>query len=111
MTLFRLFLILAWIGIAAITAWAISERGLLDFIRTFLDDLNHPWRAQFYADFEAHLLLVGGWMLYRERTIARGLLCLLGTLLLGALFSLPYILVASFRARGEPRLLLLGARA
>jgi hypothetical protein len=111
MTILRLFLILLWVAIAAVTLWALAELGPIAATTTFLSDLSHPWRAQFYADLEAHLLLIGAWMIYRERSRGAGVVCALLTLLLGALFSLPYVLQASLRARGDARRLLLGARA
>ena len=110
MTGFRALLALAWIGVAAITLWALTELGLAAAPATFVRDLAHPWRAQFYADLEAHLLLFALWIAWRERTLGRGLAFALATMLLGALFTLPYLLVASIRARGDVRALLLGAR-
>ena len=110
MTAFRIFLAAIWTAVAAVTLWALAELGLPAAAETFFGDLSHPWRAQFYADLEAHLLLVGAWMIYRERSRGVGIACAALTLLLGALFSLPYVLAASIRARGNPRLLLLGER-
>jgi hypothetical protein len=107
---FRTLLIAAWAVVVAVTLWALGELGLPAALTTFFSDLSHPWRAQFYADLEAHLLLVGAWMIYRERSRGLGIACALLTLLLGALFSLPYVLAASLRARGDVRLLLLGER-
>ena len=109
--LLRSFLLILWALVAAVTFWALLERGLIEAPRTFLSDLRHPWRAQFYSDLEAHLLLVGAWMIYRERLPLAGIACAAATLLLGALFSLPYVLLASVRAGGDMRRLLLGARA
>jgi hypothetical protein len=110
-TLLRPFLLIVWAAVAAVTAWALLEHGLVEAPRTFVSDLAHPWRAQFYADLEAHLLLVGAWMIYRERLPLVGVASAVATLLLGALFSFPYVLVASIRAQGDMRRLLLGARA
>ena len=108
MLAFRSLLVAIWLLVAAVTAWALLEMGLWAGAETFMADLRHPWRAQFYSDLEAHLLLVAGWILYRERSKAIGLLLALATMLLGALFTLPYILVASLRAAG-PSEFLLGA--
>ena len=108
--LLRAFLLIVWAAVAAVTLWALLELGLPAAPRTFLSDLSHPWRAQFYADLEAHLLLVGAWMIYRERLPLVGAACAAATLLLGALFSLPYVLLAGLRAKGDIRRLLLGAR-
>lgn len=78
--------------------------------RTFVSDLAHPWRVQFYADLELHVLLVAAWIAYREPSLARGLACAAATMVMGALFSLAYILVESIRARGDAETLLLGSR-
>jgi hypothetical protein len=110
MTAFRILLAAAWIAVAAVTVRAIADMGLLALPATFLADLHHPWRAQLYADLETHLVLVGAWMVYRERSRPFGLACAILTLLLGALFSLAYVLAASIRAGGDPRRLLLGER-
>jgi hypothetical protein len=80
-------------------------------VETIIADLRHPWRQQFYLDFELHLLLIAGWIAWRERPMALGLACAAATLLLGALFTLPYLLFATVRAEGSARRLLLGARA
>jgi hypothetical protein len=111
MTGFRIFLAAIWVVVAAVTIWALVEMGLAAALTTFFSDLSHPWRAQFYADLEAHLLLVGAWMIYRERSRGVGIACAVLTVLLGALFSLAYVLIASIRARGDARILLLGERS
>ena len=106
----RLALILGWMGIAAITLWALLSLGLTAAPATFLDDLSHPWRAQFYADLEASLLLIAVWIAWRESWRPRGFAFAAATMLLGALFTLPYLLFASLRARGDAAALLLGQR-
>ena len=111
MTLFRAFLILGWIAIALITAHAMAAMGVGGFIDTVIEDIRHPWRQQLYLDFELHLLMFAGWIAWRERPLALGLVCAAATLLLGALFTLPYLLFATVRAEGSARRLLLGARA
>ena len=111
MILFRASLAIVWAAVAAVTLWALAELGLLAAPRTFVSDLAHPWRAQFYLDLEAHLLLLCAWIFYRERRPPLGILFSAATLLLGALFTLPYVLAASIRAGGDARRLLLGARA
>ena len=110
-TALRLFLVLGWIGIALVTAHAMAATGVSGLIETVLGDLRHPWRLQLYLDFELHLLLFAGWLAWRERPLALGLACAAATLVLGALFTLPYLLFATVRAEGSARRLLLGARA
>lgn len=107
----RLFLIVGWVAVAVVTADAMTALGLGALVETVLEDVRHPWRLQLYLDFELHLLLFAGWIAWRERPLALGLPCVAATLVLGALFTLPYLLFATVRAEGDPRRLLLGARA
>ena len=106
MTLLRAYLILGWLLLAGITYWAISSLGL-DGGKVFFDDFAHAWRAQFYTDFLLHVFPVAIWVYWREQSKLVGLLCALGTLM-GALFTLIYLLVATYRAGGDPRKLMLG---
>jgi hypothetical protein len=110
MMLFRLLLAGGWILILALTFRAAAELGLAAAATTLLGDLGHPWRAQFYADLEIHLLLFAAWIVWREPSRALGLAAAAATLLLGALFTLPYLFIAILRAGGDPRALLLGPR-
>ena len=103
-------LILGWLVVAGVTVWAVESLGLPRGLETFLSDLRHPWRAQFYADLELHLLLFAGWIVWREHSRMRGLAFAAATMLLGALFTLPYLLAASLKAP-DMRSLVLGARA
>ena len=98
MLAFRTLLVAMWLVVAAITAWALLRMGLAVGVETFFGDLSHPWRAQFYADLEVHLILIAGWILFRERSKSVGLAFAIATMLLGALFTLPYILVATIGA-------------
>jgi len=110
-SIFRLLLIAGWLVIAAVTLWALAELGLLALPRTMIADLSHPWRAQLYLDLELQLLVFAAWIVWRERSLGLGLACAAATMLLGALFTLPYLLAASIRAKGDVRRLLLGSRA
>lgn len=109
MTLLRTYLILGWLLLASITTWAISSLGL-DGGKVFFDDFAHAWRAQFYTDFLLHVFPVAIWVYWREESKLAGLLCALGTLM-GALFTLLYLLVATFRADGDAKRLMLGKHA
>ena len=111
MIMLRIFLVLGWIAVAFVTLGAMSSLGVGGFIDTVLEDVRHPWRLQFYTDFEIHLLLFACWIVWRERPLALGLVCAAATLVLGALFTLPYLFFATVRAEGSARALLLGARA
>jgi hypothetical protein len=110
MTALRLYLATAWLAVAAITLWALWAMGLPALFETLAADLRHPWRAQLDSDLEAHLLLVAGWIGWRHRWRPAGLLAAAAVILLGALFTLLYLLLEALSAR-DVRGLLLGERA
>jgi len=70
-----------------------------------------PWRSQFDIDFIVHLLLLATWVTWREGANAKAYLFGLLSIVMGGMFSFPYILYATFHARGEPKALLLGLHA
>jgi hypothetical protein len=107
--LFRVFLVLAWLVVAAITWLAVRDFGMVAG-DVFLADLKSlSWRAQFNADFLLMLIGVGLWVAWRHRFHpvgwCLGLLCVLG----GNLFIAPYLLGALWRAKGDVAQMLLGA--
>lgn len=108
MNSFRLLLVAMSIAIVVVTVAAATELGLPAAGSTFLHDLHHPWRMQFYSDLEIHLLLAAFWMIYRDQFRRVGIACGLAAPVLGALFTAPYILIASLRARGDVAALLIG---
>jgi hypothetical protein len=97
-----------WLVMVAVTAWALAALGLPAGVETFVGDLRHPWRAQFYADLEAHLVMFAAWIAMRERSRSAGIAFAVLTMLAGALFTVPYVLAAAIGARGDVRALLLG---
>ena len=108
---FGTFLAVAWAVLAAITLAALIELGPVEAFKTFVGDFRHPWRAQFYTDFSLHLVLTAAWVLYRARTPALGAAFAFLVLSLGALFTIPYVIAAAIRAKGDARTLLLGRHA
>lgn len=111
MQLLRVLLIALWVPLVAVTVHALSSRGLAEAGAIFMGDLGHPWRAQFLTDFSMHVVLLIAWILYREKQLWIGLLCAAGAFMGGGAFSLAYIFVSTFRARGSMENLLLGWRA
>lgn len=110
MNLFRILLVIAWVILAFITWRAITVLGS-DAANILFDDFAHPWRAQYYTDFILHVLLVAGWVFWREQSKAVGAACALACVGGGALISLLYVLIATYRADGDSRKLLLGKHA
>ena len=110
-TIFRVFLAIGWALIFYVSVQALRRMGMGAAGNVFFGDFGHPWRAQFYTDFGLHLLLVAVWMVYRTRSLAVGLLCGVLAINLGGVFTLAYLIIASFRTQGDMRKLLLGWRA
>ncbi len=107
MSLFRVALLVLWIIVWVLVIRASVELGV-GASAVFLDDFHHPWRAMINLDFSIHLLLVALWILYRERSPVVGVLCALGEFIVGMPFTLMYLLVATFREKGDMRRVLLG---
>jgi uncharacterized protein DUF1475 len=107
---FRLLLCAGWIVLLWITLDAIWRMGASAAALVFLGDFAHPWRAQFNTDFSLTLLLVAAWMIYRSRSWITGIICALLAIILGSLFTIPYLLAVSFQTGGDIRTLLLGSR-
>ena len=111
MTIFRTLLIIAFVGVAIYTVFTITDYGL-GIVPAAIDALQSmTWLGQFTLDFATYLALTAGWVMWRHRFSPTGIL--LGVLALtgGILFLAPYLLVLSFREKGDVRRLLLGAHA
>jgi hypothetical protein len=107
MLIFRAALMIGWIVLAWVSGTAVAAQGMIAgdvFFASFKD----PWLAQFSTDFTLHLLAMAVWVGWREHNkvwgVSAGLLCIMG----GGLFSLAYILAASFKAENRFDYLLLG---
>ena len=110
MTALRIVVGIAWITVLVVSVRAIQQLGV-DGVNIFFDDFAQPWRAQFNTDFSAHLLLMAMWIFYREPQRWLGVLGAVLAICFGGAFSLAYVLVATFRARGDTRQVLLGKHA
>ena len=111
MTFFKVALAAGWLAVLAVTARAVGSMGLGAAGDIFMADFAHPWRAQFNSDFLGHILLMAGWIAWRDRVLAKGLALGLLAIMGGGAFSFGYVLVAAIRAKGDMRRLLLGDRA
>jgi Protein of unknown function (DUF1475) len=110
MIVFRVLLAVAWLLLFYLTAVAIGTTGLKG-VSIFFLDFSHPWRAQFYSDLTLDGILAAAWIAFREGTALRAALFALLAFACGGIFTLGYIFVATFRAHGDSRALLLGHRA
>jgi hypothetical protein len=105
-TTLRGFLIIAWLLPTILAVNAVTSLGF-DGGKVFFDDFEQPWRAQFNTEFFLHVLPITAWVFWRESSKITGLLCAVGTMF-GGIFTLPYLLIATFREQGDIRRVLLG---
>lgn len=110
MTPLRLFLILSWVLITGLTLYIMVQQGF-NWPAVLLADLfSTTWRAQFNADFILHILLFCSWIYWREDSkLTGGIYAFLA--IFGAVFSFVYLLIATYKAKGDMRTLLLGSHA
>ena len=111
MTLFRMLLALMFVAISGYTAVVVAHHGVELFPVFFGDMAKLMWPGQFNLDFMCLLLLSGLWVSYRHRFRSIGLLLGLGAFVGGVSFLSVYLLIESFRTRGDLRTLLLGQRS
>ena len=107
----RYFLVLSTVIIYAMTALAIKGHGVNWPAVAVNDLLSLDWRSQFDSDFIIHLLLLAAWVVWREGATARGYLFGFLSIVMGGMFSFPYLIYASLQANGSVQALLLGTRS
>lgn len=108
MSLFRIYLLVWIVGITAYTSVTVANYGL-DLLPIFFGDIKvMAWPGQFNLDFFSFLCLSGLWLAWRHHFsligIALGLFIFVG----GMPFLASYLLVHSYRAKGDIKVLLLG---
>jgi hypothetical protein len=109
MNAFRMFLVAVFVVIAGYTLVVVTSHGL-NLLPVFFGDMTRmQWPGQFNLDFMCMLLLSGLWVSWRHQFSVTGVMLGLVAVFGGALFLSAYLLVESFRTRGDVRKLLLGA--
>lgn len=111
MTVLRLFLLFATTGIYFFTATALATQGFNWPAIAIHDLLARDWRSQFDFDFIIYLLLLALWVSWREGFTAKGHLFGFLSVVMGGMFSFPYLIHAIYSAGGDPIRLLLGRHA
>lgn len=111
MKILRVFLVLSSVTIYAITVIASLGQGLNWPAVAMADLLEFGWRSQFDIDFIIHLLLLASWVIWREGTNTKAYIFGFLSIIMGGMFSFPYILYATYKAGGEPKALVLGVHA
>jgi len=111
MNLFRTLLVLSSVAIYMFTVIAIVSEGWNWPAVAINDLLALDWRTQFDFDFIIHLLLLATWVVWREGANAKANVYGFLSIVMGGMFSFPYILLATYKAKAQPRVLLLGVHA
>ncbi|MFT6123985.1 MAG: hypothetical protein ACJAW2_000646 [Shewanella sp.] len=109
MTNFRVALLISWILIMSITAYAIVQAGP-NWPAIYFGDLflGNPWRQQFNTDFLIHLFILCSWVFWREESKLKGAIYGFLSIIMGGMFGFMYILYASYQAKGNVSKILLG---
>lgn len=111
MLIFRAFLVVLWLVLAAYTGVVIAHHGL-GLLPIFFGDMAvMAWPGQFNLDFMFMLALSALWVSWRHQFSAAGMALGLLAFLGGAAFLTVYLFVISFQTKGEMKKMLLGARA
>jgi hypothetical protein len=109
MIVFRTFLMVVFLVVVGYTLVVIANHGL-NLLPVFFGDIaKMQWPGQFNLDFMCMLMLSGLWVSWRHQFSAAGVILGLAAFFGGALFLSVYLLVESFRAKGDSRTLLLGS--
>lgn len=108
MFLFRLFLAACIVAITVYT-WVTASNHSLDLLPVFFGKImNMGWSGRFNLDFLTFLLLSGLWVSWRHHFsvggIALGLIAVFGRMLFLAI----YLLIVSFRTKGDIKAVMLG---
>lgn len=107
----RMLLVASTVGIYVLTVAAIISQGW-NWPAVAVNDLRSMnWRSQFDFDFIIHLLLLASWVVWREGANARAYVFGFLSVVMGGMFSFPYLLHAIYKAKAQPRALLLGVNA
>jgi hypothetical protein len=112
MLFFRLFLAVFLLTLSAYTAIVIANHGW-NLLAVFFGDIaKMGWPGQFNLDFMGFLALSALWTAWRHNFSPAGLALSVVAFFGGMGFLTIYLLIESFRAKGDVRALLLGpARA
>jgi hypothetical protein len=108
MALIRAFLIAATLLIFSVSIYVIITMGFNWPAIYFSDLLKLDWRSQFNTDLLISLCLFFIWVAWREGFTTQGFFLGFLVMFLGFMFVCPYLLSATYYAKGDPKELLLG---
>lgn len=105
----RILLLLLAVAILPYTFYTITQEGFTLFSVFFSDLQSFSWSGQFNLDFLTYLILSSLWVAWRHEFSGQGLLLALCASVLGMCFLAPYLLIISYRVKGNLIHLLLGS--
>ena len=109
MTLFRILLIAIMSVVGFYTAIVVANHGVGLYPIFFGDIADMTWRGQFNLDFLCFLILSGIYVAWRHEFSAAGLALGFAAFNLGAPFLAGYLLIETYRTKGNSAALLLGS--
>lgn len=89
----------AAVGIATLLVFIVYSSLEMPLIAGLQATVDTRWGVTTMADLYVGLLVIAGWIAYRERSIPRTLAWVVGLCLLGNLVTLIYVLISSLRAK------------
>ncbi len=108
MKFLRFFLGISTLIIYLVTIYAVATKGINWPAVYFGDILYLDWRSLFNSDFLIHLFLLATWISWPEGFTVKGFIFGFLSIFLGGMFGFPNILYATYKAKGEPKDILLG---
>lgn len=97
--------------IYGVTAIAVVGHGWLWPIVYFGDLAAFDWRSQFNFDFLNYLMLTSCWIVWREGSTVKAFFNGFLNIFLGGMFGFPYLLIATYSAKGDVKQIALGVHA
>lgn len=111
MKAFRILLVLFIVGICVYTISVVMNHGVNLVTPFFSEMLALTWHGQFIFDFQCYLILSGLWVAWRYNFSGKAIGLGLVALIFGILFLAPYLLVLSYKEKGNIKAILLGDKA
>mgnify|MGYP001809669906 FL=1 len=108
MILFRVFLVIVLVCLTGYTLVVGFNHGWNLLPVFFSNVAAFNWSGQFNLDFATYLALSGIWVAWRHHFTAGAVVLGVAAFFLGMMFLAPYLLWASAKAGGDPKILLLG---
>ena len=111
MRILSILLTVLFLPIFAYTLYVAATYGLNIFPLFFGEIIALSWTGQFHLDFLIYLLLSAGWIGWRHRWSAKGIIMALIASVLGACFLLPYLIWVGIQTQGDMGAFFLGEKA